>query len=259
MLADYSVRVLLGGIGTVVVIMLIASSIHHRFHFTKKAFFTVVSGIILSVSASLLLINLKLLSVSDESSITSREGYLSIAACDQQIRIYPKSSLLAQSSGDAKHSVFPDGKMVFLGYRTDAILDGSLGGFFEAMGGSITTNSLALPLSAKTRESINSSSYLQKFIRTNPIGEEYLELRSGETCDTTPSMLSVFIYDYNPVTHEHIQKRIIGPPQEYLLSDNDFGKPDCVVVVFGEPSERTQFTCNGYPDINKVIFSETEI
>jgi hypothetical protein len=256
MLSEYAVRVLVGGVAATVVLLFVASTLHHRYHFTKKMFFTVLCGIIISTTVALVVINLRLIQLADNGSISRRTGYLNIVACSQTLGIVPQNGILAQSAGDATHQIYPNGELSYLGYRTNERADGTLGGFFQALGGTIASNVIALPLTPEMQEQIVTNQDLTKFVQTNPLGEKYLELKSGDSCDTSPSMLSIFLYEYSPSTHSFVQKRVLRNPEEYMLSDNDFGQPDCVVIVFGEPSERTDITCRGYPNIADVTYAE---
>jgi hypothetical protein len=54
-LSQYSVRVLVGGIVAMSILLVLASGLHHRYHFTKKAFYTVLSCIVLAVTTTLLM------------------------------------------------------------------------------------------------------------------------------------------------------------------------------------------------------------
>ena len=251
-LSQYSVRVLLGGILAIFAILVIASGIHNRYHFTKKAFYTVISAIILSATAALTLINIELIAGSEDGSITRLDGKLAVFACGQEIPILPSSSLLNKSSGDSRHRIFPNGDLEFLGYRTSPETDGTLGSFFRSIGGSLSSNVIALPFNEATEKNIVNNVSLAKFVKTNPVGEKYLELRSGESCDTTPSMVNVFIYEYRPTVHNYSQQRVIITPEQFLLNSNPFSEPDCVVIVYGEPTSKTDLTCKGYPDANKI-------
>jgi hypothetical protein len=257
-LSEFSVRVLLGGIVSITFVLLLASAIHHRYHFTKRAFFTVLSGIIISATIALIAVNLRLMQLSVDGSLTSKNAYLQIIACEQEISIIPEGGVLSQSSGDASHQIYEDGRLQYIGYLTDERLEGSLGGFMQALGGSITANSISIPLSSAMEDAVSGSILLQKFVRTNPVGEKYLDLRSGEACESTPSMVSVFSYEYSPTTHSYTQKRILRSPEEYQFSENRFGEPACIVVIFGEPSERTTKNCNGYPDVTDIVYAEDE-
>jgi hypothetical protein len=239
-------------------LLVFAASFHHRYHFTKKAFFTVITCIILATTTALVVINLQLISSSEDSSITRMEGRMSVFACGQEIDILPSSSVFNQSSGDSRHRIYPDGRLEFLGYRTEPETDGSIGSFFKAIGGSISANAVALPYNDATAESIVNNATLARFVKTNPIGEKYLELRSGESCETTPSMVTVFIYEYSPSTHSFAQQRIIQTPEQYILTDKPFGEPDCVVVIYGQPDTKTNLTCTGYPDISQITTDPLE-
>lgn len=251
-LSQYSVRVLLGGIVAVLIVLVFASGIHHRYHFTKKAFYTLLSCIILATTTALLVINLKLITSSEDGAISRLDGKMSIFACGQEISVIPNSTLFSQSSGDSRHRVFPNGDIEFMGYRTAYETDGSLGAFFRAIGGSISANVVALPYNDATEQNIANNSALSKFVKTNPMGEKYLELRSGESCGETPSMTNVFIYEHNSTLHDFTQRRIVQTPEQYTLSNKPFSEPDCIVVIFGKPVDKTDLTCRGYPDPSKI-------
>lgn len=257
-LSQYSVRVYLGGVVCILFILLIASGLHHRFKFTKRAFFGVISGIVLSVTATLLLINLQLINRSAEGGLTKKTGKMSIFVCGQELSIRPDSSLFTGSTGDSRHKVYPNGTLEYLGYSTEPSTDGSLGSFFRATGGSISSNVLAIPYNDQTASTAVNQATLTKFVKTNPIGEKYLELRSGEPCETTPSKVSVFVYEFNPNSKLFSKQRILEFPEQYILSTRPTDEQDCLVIVYGDPMTDTELTCQGYPDISKVSTMKLE-
>ena len=258
-LSQYSVRVYLGGIVCILCILLVASVLHHRFKFTKRAFFGVISGIVLSVTATLLLINLQLISQSADNGLSKKTAKMSIFVCGQELSIRPESSLFASSSGDSRHKIYPNGSLEYLGYNTEPSTDGSLGSFFKAIGGSISSNVLAIPYNQQTAETSVNQAILTKFVKTNPIGENYLELRSGEPCETTPSKVNVFVYEFNPNSKLFSKQRILEYPEQYILSDRPNDEQDCLVVTFGDPLTDTELTCKGYPDISQVSNTKPEV
>lgn len=257
-LSQYSVRVLIGGIVAVAVVLMLASGLHHRYHFTKKSFYAALSCIILAVTATLTIINVNLIVESEDAAIVHLEGRLSVFACGQEVSILPSNALLNQSSGDSRHRIYPNGELEFLGYKTQPETDGSIGSFFQAIGGSVSSNIVALPYNDATARSIVNDTALSKFVKQNPLGEKYLELRSGESCGTTPSMVNIFVYRYNTSNHSYVQERIIKSPEQYVLTEKAFDEPDCVVIVYGEPDTRTDLTCRGYPDSSKIIPDQLE-
>lgn len=251
-LSQYSVRVLLGSILAIFGLLVFASQIHHRYHFTKKAFYGAITFVVLASTTALTVINIRLITNSDDGAITRLSGKMSVLACGTEIPILPSNTLFNQSSGDSRHRVFPNGKLEFLGYRTAPESDGTLGAFFRSIGGSISANVIALPFNESTNEEVSSSAALTRFVKTNPLGEKYLELRSGEPCDDTPSMVNVFVYEYSSTLHSFAQSRIVTTPEQYTFTDQHFSEPDCIVIVFGSPSSSTELTCRGYPDADKI-------
>jgi len=218
----------------------------------------VLTCIILAVTTALTVININLITTSEDGAITHLEARLSVFACGQEIPILPSNSLLNQSSGDSRHRIYPNGNLEFLGYRTEPKTDGTLGAFFNAIGGSVSSNIIALPFNNATAKSIVNDTTLNRFVKQNPLGEKYLELRSGESCGTTPSMVNVFVYGYNSGTHSFVQERILKSPEQYILTNEPFDEPDCIVIVYGEPDTRTDLTCRGYPESSKIIKDKLE-
>lgn len=251
-LSQYSVHILLGGIIAVFAVLVLASSLHRRYHFTKKGFYTVIAGIIIAVTTALTVVNVQLIANSEDQAITKLNGKMSIFVCGQEISLLASNSLAAQSLGDSRHKIFPNGDLEFLGYRTTPETDGSLGAFMRAAGGSMSSNVMTLPFNDATANTVVNSASLAKFVKTNPLGEKYLELRSGESCDDTPSMINVFVYNYSPTLNQFSNSRIIVTPEKYILSSNPYTQPDCVVIIYGEPTEKTNLTCKGYPDISQI-------
>jgi len=258
-LSQYSVQVLVGGIVAMSILLVLASGLHHRYHFTKKAFYTVLSCIVLAVTTTLLIININLITASDDGAIAHLEGRLSVFACGQEVSILPSNALFNQSSGDSRHRIYPNGELEFLGYKTQPETDGSIGSFFQEIGGSVSSNIVALPYNDATAQSIVNDTALSKFVKQNPLGDKYLELRSGESCGSTPSMVNIFVYRYNSSNHSFVQERIIKSPEQYILTEKAFDEPDCIVIIYGEPDTRTDLTCRGYPESSKIISDQLEI
>jgi hypothetical protein len=257
-LSQYSVRVLAGGLLALFLILALASGLHRKYHFTKKAFYTVVASIVLATTVALLMINLKLITSSEDGAINRMQGKMIIFACGQEVSVVPTSTVFSQSSGDSRHRIFPNGDIEFLGYRTSPETDGSLGSFFRAMGGSITSSVVALPYNDATAKSIVNQTALSRFVKTNPAGEKYLELRSGESCDETPSMVNIFLYEYSPSSHSYRLGRLVQTPESYIISDKQFGEPDCIVISYGQPNTTTDLTCHGYPDAQKIVTDQID-
>jgi hypothetical protein len=246
-LPNYMVRIMLGGIAGIVAVLLFAAPLHKRYHYTKKTFFSMICVIVISVTAAMIFTQSALISKSENGAINRRTGQMALFACDQQISIRP-NSLLSSTAGNGSYSVTSDGYISFLGYETEPTVDATLGSFFQAIGGSISSNVATIPLNRGSRALLTNSSSLDQFSKTNILGETYLELRSGESCSVTPSMLSIYVYSYNPQSRKYEIRKIIQHPELYVLNDRTYDKRDCIVLVFGDPRENLKSTCNGYPN-----------
>jgi hypothetical protein len=243
--AGYAVRILVGGIVVMACLLLIASATHNRFQFTKKSHFTGIAAVSISVIVALLLVHLALLSSSSESGIERRVARLSLVACDQQIPLNFGSNL-SDFGGDGRHKIYNGGQLEFLGYRTNDREDVSLNSFFRSVGGGISANILTLPFTKSTESDLANSLTLKQFIRTNPVGGQYLELVSGNACNVTPSMVSVFVYSYDEASKYYEVQRLAAP-DTYIISSATKKYQDCIVVIYGNPTTQTNLRCGDYP------------
>jgi hypothetical protein len=225
-------------------VVVIASFLHDRFHVTKKLFYSGLVSVIIATTLALLATHVVQIG-SSKGSISRYEARLFLVACGQQIPFVP-DSMFSRTAGSARFSIDASGRVVYQGYETDEEYDTSLTSFFNEVGGSISPNVLTLPYSMNTRGGIADSTRIEQFLRQNPGGGNYLEFRSGDACDTAPSMVSVYIYRYDPISKLYNQQRI-SQLSEYRLSGSNPDHQDCVVVMFDQPSIRTTFTCGGFP------------
>lgn len=237
-------RTLLGGIAALLVVFLIAVPLHSRFHFTKKHFY---SSIVLIVTGVSFLLALPFIQGWQQAGSGQKhiEAYLDIYVCDQKLPIGAASPLY-NATGDTKHKVFSDGRAVFSGFVDDE-RDKTLGSFFRAMGGSLSNATLAIPYSSLEDLSSTNERIIETFTKSNPLGEEYLELRSGDACSTAiPSKLEVYVYRYDTSLGRYTVMHIQDSTTNYIISDTP-DKPDCIIITFDEPSQTTTLTCSSHP------------
>jgi len=243
---QYAVRIMLGGIICVTAVLLLAAPLHKRYHFTKKTFFGTIATIIISVTFALLATHFALISQSQNGTISKRTAQLSIVACGQEIRIAP-STFFSSGAGSGSYSLRSNGMVQYLGYEQNPSEDGTLGSFFRSAGGSISSNVVTMPSSMNDNQKLTNGAVLNQFYRTNPQGETYIEMRSGESCSVTPSMITIFVYRYDPTTKKYETLRIIQNPERYSISNASLSEHDCIIVMFDDPKKNTLATCSGYP------------
>jgi hypothetical protein len=245
-LPNYAVRIMLGGIVAILAVLLFAAPLHKRFHYTKKTFFGMICTIVISVTAAMIFTHAALISQSSNGSLNRRTGQLAVFACGQEIAIRPHSAF-SSTAGTGSYSVAPSGDMEYLGYATDTKTDATLGSFFKAIGGSISSNIATIPFGPSAKALLTNVTTLDQFSKTNNDQESYLELRSGEACTSSPSMLSIYVFTYDAETKSYVQQKIIQHPELYVLNDRKYDQRDCVVIVFGDPKEGRNLTCHGRP------------
>lgn len=254
--ADYSVRVLIGCFIALFVIIMVASLIHHRFHFTKKAFFTLIAAISVSTAVALFISHLALLASTENFGLERRTARIRFDVCGQQVPVYSNQALV-KSLGNGRQIVMEEGRLIYLGYTVDPVQDASLGAFFRAMGAGINSSTMTLPYSTSAKNDVSDAASLAQFERTNPLGEPYLELKNGEACNLSPSMINVFVYRYSEADQMYYQERV-SLPDQLVLSAQPENREDCIVVIYGDPLQTTNLTCGDYPQNGKISASKQE-
>ena len=246
--ANYSVRILVGSVLVLFGVLCIASLVHNRFHYTKKAFFGALGSIIVAATAGLLVVNIQLLASSENGGIERRSAYITFNVCDQQLHVLP-NQILSTASGNGRQQIYTNGRMEYFGNVTSPSEEMALGPMIRAAGGTLNSSVFTFPYPKELENDVSNSTTLAQFIRTNPLGERYLELQSGASCETIPSMVSVFVYRFDDEENKFVLKRLTQP-ETYIPSSNK--NKDCVVVMFGKPSQTTLLRCGDYPAISDI-------
>jgi hypothetical protein len=246
--ANYAVRILVGSVIVLFGVLFVASIIHHRYHYTKKAFFGVLGSIIVAATAGLLVVNIQLLASSENGGIERRSSYITFNVCDQQLHVLP-NQILSSAAGNGRQRIYTDGRMEYVGNVTNPSGELALGPMIRAVGGTINSNVLTFPYPKELENEVSNSTTLAQFIRTNPVGERYLELQSGASCETVPSMVSVFVYRFDDEENMFVLKKLVQP-ETYIPSSNK--NKDCIVVVFGKPTQTTLLRCGDYPSLGDI-------
>lgn len=257
-LPQYMTKVMIVAFGVLFLLLAFAAPLHKRYHFTKKHFYTTITAIIFSVTVALIVGNIVLITNSSQNGLSRRYGSIYVSACGQSVEILPQNRYSA-SAGNGTYTINTDGTMQYLGYMQPGTYDASLGSFFNGIGGALSANVVTLPLGAKQQREIDSSLQLSQFVKSNILGESYLELRSGEACTLAPSMVNIYVYSYTASSDSYERAKLTQHPENYVLSDQTFAHRDCVVVFFGEPREAGGIDCQGYPGVNTSASKEVSL
>lgn len=247
--SNYSVRIMTGAILLLLATVFLSSVLHKRYHYTKKTFYGFISGAVLATTALLVLIHTALIAASPERSMQARSADMHVVVCDQKILFAPP--FLNSSIGTSRQRVYPDGRLVYLGYVSDPAKELTLNSFFRQLGGSINGTVMTLPAGVVDMDAIANKKTLTQFERRDPAGQAYYEIASGSSCDNYPSMINVYRYRYDEQSAMFLQERI-AQPENLVISSMSGEKRDCIVVVYGDPRPSTNIRCGEHPTTYKV-------
>lgn len=245
-----SIRVLLSAIAATAIVLVFSSYLHRRYHFTKKGFFTLLSGIAISSMLGLLMVIAALAMATPSKSLTRREARLAISVCDQQLMIQPTLAF-AESSGSSTQKMYPDGRVEFVGFAKDA-KQFTLASILEANGGSLSASHITLPYPPQLEESLSKATDLAQFVRTTPTGLRYIEMQTGSACELFPSMVRAFVYRYERSIDKFVLYQLTQP-EMYALPESTGRQADCIVLVYGDPKASLTQRCGDYPKRSQIV------
>jgi hypothetical protein len=256
-LSAYATRVLIGGVLSLLFVVLCAALFHQKYRETKKVLFVLVTTISLSVTLVLSAVNFQMKSISLDNGLYEVNGHVRIFACGQEIPFGQSGSLVNRSLGDGYRRINHKGEMKFFGYR-DANRDSDgINAFIESIGGSLTDANLSLPVGEEMISDYESDVITKQFIRLSASGENYLEFTNGSSCgDGTAAALSLYAYAPEASGDTYVQRHIKEAIGSYRFESAGSTRPNCVIIEFGKPATQTDKTCRWFPELKNVVYQE---
>jgi hypothetical protein len=254
----YGTKVLFGSIAILALVVLLSSVLHNKYHYTKKTLYTLICGVSLGAFLALLVVLLSLTTSSSRYEV--RSASIDIGICGQQITDTSNRSFLDSAPGTSRHIFMGDGRLEFRGFTNKNTDDATLGKFFESIGGSITTNSVAYPVG----EGMSLGNIPEGFIKQSPSYEKlvFVNARDNDKCSVIASKLAVYVYQYRTADDKYALKRVKNNIPSYQISKSSYTKRDCVIVYFGDELAQSTTekigTCNGYPGKDKIAPGKVE-
>ena len=135
--------------------------------------------------------------------------------------------------------------------------DASLGKFMSTIGGSITDDTLVVPLTdgdlfedGKGEEdgdgsAKNDPDAITPFVKTEADGQ-VARFVSGQTCSGEPAEVQAFVYTYNEADKTYSQRKLEHPAEYAISKHSDVPPADCVIFEFGPRTETTDKLCKQY-------------
>jgi len=251
--AQYSYHVIVGTTFLLVGVLFLAHIFHDRFHLTKKYFFLLIASAVVFATIALLGGQFSLISASETNQLERRTARFALYVCGENIQLRPDGFLKGRLGNPRQYLV--NNLIVTQTYVTEDA-DVSFGSFMQAIGGSISSRIATVPASS---DLLDTYPKLDGFIKSNPDGSKRLELNNGVPCDTQPSSLNVHAYRYDKDTKSYVQARLTRP-EKFLLSEPSVADfQDCIVIDFSDYKDKTEQTCQGYPDAPSISVPESRL
>ncbi len=182
-------------------------------------------------------------------------------ACGTELELRDPTGTLSNKIGTATYHEHNDKHIHLEGVVVKRSHDASLGKFMDVVGGSISDQSVSIPLNAdpSTWFANEASDTLDgdKQGRTDPGSfSDYvksdgkgtvLQLINGRQCNDRPAELQVFAYKFDKESKTYTQTKVNNPADYVIRDESSLGPPsDCVIVEFDVRKAATDKLCRQY-------------
>ncbi len=244
-------------IGTIALVSLIAfGMVLKRRKWAKKLMvpvFVLIAFTTVAVSTLLVSLTIYLNVVSDSGGPVHWHADIEIWACDNELELRNPTGL-SNKIGTATLHEHDDRRIHLEGVVVDEKVDATLGKFMHVIDGSITKDSMIVPLEPSRYfedelDGDGPSDTNQEAIEPYLVkkdGKVTARFVNGGECNGVPSEAQVFVYQYNETDNTYEQTKL-EDPASYVIRDNPNIPPgDCVIFEFGPARDRTDKLCEQY-------------
>lgn len=255
-IASVSLRVIIASSILLTILLVLASLFANKKHkHLKTPLFASIVFIILVGTGTLFGSTIYLNVKSDSGGPVHWHADLEVWACDVQLELRNPSGLLSNKIGTSTLHEHNDQRIHLEGVVVDESVDATLGKFMRVIGGSISENSLVVPVADSVLEDfvdgdsvdLGGVNNIERFIRTDSIGKKVFEAKDGETCGSgQKGDIQAFVYRFNKDDSTYSQTKITNP-ENYSIRDESIVPPgDCIIVEYGKTKDRTDRLCEQY-------------
>lgn len=179
-------------------------------------------------------------------------------ACGSELELRDPSGFLSNKIGTPTLHEHNDKRIHLEGVPVELPHDASLGKFMDVVGGTVSDNTLIIPLNeenyfaAESDADHTAQQSIDKFVKTTKDGK-VAEFISGQSCGTQPAEVQVFVYNYNEHDKTYKQTKLQNPANYAITGKSEVPPGDCVIFEFDFKKARTNKLCEqfGIRDIEK--------
>jgi hypothetical protein len=178
-------------------------------------------------------------------------------ACGNELNLRDPQGLLSNKIGTSTYHEHNDKRIHLEGVPVQLPYDASLGKFMDVVGGSVTRNSLVVPLNDhdyfENQEGrmdgdgpgAPNPELVEPFIHSGRDGTEAVFI-NGQRCGDQPSEVQVFTFQIDELTQSYTQTKLDDPANYAISRHSDVPPGDCIIFEFGPPRDRTDKLCEQY-------------
>lgn len=220
----------------------------------------VVAGTTLTITGNTIYLNL----ASATGGPVHWHADIEVWACGNELELRDPTGFLSNKIGTATYHEHNDKRIHLEGVPVELPDDASLGKFMRVIGGSISNNTLVVPLTEGNYfedghdeqdgdgNGVPAPELVEPYIFTEA-GGKVARFVNGETCGSEPAQVQAFVYRYDEATKTYQQSKI-EDADKYSIAPHETVPPgDCVIIEFAPAKDRTDKLCKqfGVIDIDR--------
>ena len=178
--------------------------------------------------------------------VASWQAGVSFWSCGEQLTVQKPSKGMSTHVGTSPYFYKTvDQSFHYEGIPKSAQPDAHASNFIEALGGSLTDQSFALPVDA---QSIQANSLNSQFISTDKKGNAIINVANGKSCkdSSDQAVVQVFMLTINRYDNTYKQEKVDHPERLAIGQEADPNLAPCIIVEFDTPKATTEHLCQSY-------------
>lgn len=255
-IASLSLRVILASSILLIIFIIIASLFANKKHkYLKKPLFFMIVFVIMVGTGTLFGSTIYLNVKSDSGGPVHWHADIEFWACEVQLELRNPSGFLSNKIGTSTLHEHNDQRIHLEGVVVDDTEDATVGKFMRVIGGSISNQSLNVPIADEVLEDfidgdnvdLGGVSNIEKYIQTDSIGKKSLSVKSGDSCPSNVAgEVQMFVHKYNKNDKTYTQTKIENPESYTIRNESIVPPGDCIIVEFGKSKNRTDRLCEQF-------------
>ncbi len=245
-------------IGAALTLLATIYLLHHKHSFRPGMFYG-FAGLSGAIFFSLVISTVAIHIQSDSFGKHQRQASIEFWVCGTEVSPRYQQPGIFHTAGSRDFYIDASKQVHRSGFVVNEDTDATLGYLFTALGGSVQSDHLTLPLDPIDEKWLMpahrqdgdpqgnmSVDFLQQFVRTTNQDSALLELSSGQRChDGASGQVQIFVYQLHEDGTSYSQTKL-EKPDDHIIPADSSQPSQCIIVEFSAEKERTNKLCESF-------------